>query len=90
MNENAKPNETIEVLKGIGLTALLHLIQLLPFYFIPVFAVLIGLSQLVYVVPAFLVLRNQGRMGMAKGVLIGAAVTFLLNAACFGLLLSMF
>lgn len=90
MNENRKQSETIEVVKGIGLAVLLHVIQGLFFLFNPVFFALIGVSQLLYLIPAFLILRKRGRMGMAKGILIGAAVTFLLNAACFGLLASMF
>ena len=54
---------------------------------IPVFGV--GLSQLVYVVPTIVILRTrrtERARAMEKGVWLGAAITFLLNAGCFGLL----
>jgi hypothetical protein len=51
----------------------------------PVSLLGIGLSQLVYVVPAAVVAKRRGAPAVAKGLLIAAAVTFLLNAACFGL-----
>jgi hypothetical protein len=46
---------------------------------------LIGLSQLVYMVPAIVIARRRGRADLAQGLLIGLAVTFLLNAGCWGL-----
>jgi hypothetical protein len=45
---------------------------------------LIGLTQLVYMVPAIVIALRRGRTSLAKGLIIGAAVTFLLNAACWG------
>jgi hypothetical protein len=90
MSENPKQNETIEVLKGLGLSVLLHLIQAPFLAFGPILLMLIGASQLIYQVPAFFILRSRGRMGMAKGILIGGSLTLLLNAACFGLFMSMF
>ena len=41
----------------------------------------IGVSQLIYMVPAILIARGTGRLGLAKGLAIGASITFLLNAA---------
>ena len=52
--------------------------------FVPV--LLIGVSQWLYIVPAILIARRTGRPGLAKGFVIGASITFLLNAACWGLL----
>ncbi len=46
----------------------------------------IGLSQLVYLMPAILIFRRRGDTETAKGLVIGASLTFLLNAACNGLL----
>lgn len=50
--------------------------------------VAIGLVQAVYVVPLLLWSYARGETATAKGIWIAAAVTFLLNAACFGVLLS--
>jgi hypothetical protein len=47
---------------------------------------LVGLSQLAYMLPAIYLARRRGRPALAKGLIIGAAVTFLLNAACWGTL----
>ena len=47
---------------------------------------LIGLTQLVYMVPVIVLALRRQRRSLAKGLIIGAAVTFLLNAACWGAL----
>ena len=72
---------------GLGLTFLLHLLQvpmamIRAAFFIPLW--IIGLSQLLYIVPAILIARGRGRPGIVRGLIIGASLTFLLNAACFG------
>jgi hypothetical protein len=46
---------------------------------------LIGISQLVYMVPAIVIARRRGRADLVQGLAIGLAVTFLLNAGCWGL-----
>lgn len=69
---------SVELWKGIGLTALLHLLLLL----FPVLYFGIGIVQLVYIIPALVICRKN--TGMVQGLLIGAGITFLLNAACFG------
>jgi hypothetical protein len=46
----------------------------------------IGVAQLVYLVPAILMARRRGRPGIAKGIIIAASLTALLNATCWGLL----
>jgi hypothetical protein len=103
MNEASTPvtpaaNPNRDVLKGVGLTALGHVIPALP---LGLFSVLtrgnggaalgifyfgIGITQLIYVVPAVIYFRRNGKPLIAKGVIIGASITFLLNAACFGVL----
>ena len=45
-----------------------------------------GLSQSIYMGPAIYYAFKRGRPDIAKGLIIGAAVTFLLNGACWGLL----
>lgn len=70
--------------KGIGILALLHL--LLIVYPVAYFG--IGIVQLLYVIPAAIYFRKQ--TGVMQGILIGAGITFLLNAACFGLVLNSF
>ncbi len=52
----------------------------LPLVFIP-FG--IGISQLVYVIPVSLWLRQRRQFGLMKGVIIGAVITALLNGACW-------
>ena len=48
---------------------------------------LIGASQFVYVGPALSIARRKGRLNAVRGMWIAAGVTFLLNAACWGLVL---
>ena len=102
MNESKDSSVGKQVAMGIGLAFLLHLIQIpltlgmgrwdtsiegsfwafihLPFLFI-------GATQLVYLVPAALIARAKGKRGLMKGLLIGGALTLLLNGLCFGLFL---
>lgn len=87
---------------GILLAFLLHLLQI-PLaggggllaglvnrdWAFPVFmsVFIIGFTQLVYLVPAILIARSKGRRALMKGLIIGGALTFMLNGLCFGLLL---
>jgi ABC-type Fe3+-siderophore transport system permease subunit len=85
---------------GLGLTLAFHLVLLVITFFV-VLAIVstnlsiflaflplmyIGSSQLVYMIPAFLVVQRRGSTETAKGLIIGAAITFLLNATCNGVL----
>ena len=72
--------------RGIGMALLLHLIQV-PLALITTFISLIfvGLTQLIYIIPAIIFYRRDGRSDVVKGLIIVAAITFLLNAACTGL-----
>jgi hypothetical protein len=83
------PSHQAEIWRGIGLALLLHLIQI-PLAAVTVFISLIflGLSQLLYIVPAIFIYRNKGRPGVVKGLIIAAAITFLLNATCTALVFS--
>jgi hypothetical protein len=86
MEDSSSPNEPVshakQIWKGIGLLALLHLLLLV----FPIAYFFISVAQLVYLIPALIICRKN--RGMIQGLLIGAGVTFLLNAACFGLLMS--
>ena len=46
--------------------------------------VAIGIIQWFYVIPAVIIAARKKRPGIVQGLLIGAGVTVLLNAACFG------
>jgi len=43
----------------------------------------VGLLQLAYIVPLYSMFRRQGKTATAKGLVIGACVTALLNCACW-------
>ena len=43
----------------------------------------IGIAQLIYVVPAIIVLRRRREFGVVKGLIIGAIITALLNGGCW-------
>jgi hypothetical protein len=45
-----------------------------------------GGFQLVYMIPAVLIAFLRGRRFLMQGLIIGAALTFILNAACWGML----
>jgi hypothetical protein len=72
-----------EIWRGVGLAFLLHLIQI-PFGLLTAFISLmfVGISQLAYILPAIIFYRRDGRSGVVKGLIIVAAITFLLNATC--------
>jgi ABC-type Fe3+-siderophore transport system permease subunit len=86
---------------GVGVTLVLHLLVQVPAFFLLGLIVpgekgldlafiplmYIGLSQLVYMIPAILILRRRGDTETARGLIVGAALTFLLNATCSGLFL---
>ena len=87
--ERAKPlfHETASrgsVGGGIALVLLLHLVQI-PFAMRDPFSlVYLCVTQAVYVSPAFIVARRKGREETAKGIVIAASITALLNIACSG------
>lgn len=77
------PKDTVGT--GVVRLLLLHLFQI-PLTVVggPVW---IGISQLFYVIPQHLAFKKQGRAACIRGLWIGAGVTFLLNAGCFGLVI---
>ncbi len=56
-----------------------ELLGLMPLLFI-------GAAQFLYLIPAWVMFRRRGLHGLAVGLVIGASVTFLVNSACFGML----
>ncbi|WP_051251393.1 hypothetical protein [Paenibacillus harenae] len=76
------PGHTKQVWLGIGLLALLHLLL----FVFPIAFFFISIAQLVYLIPAIVIFRKKS--GIVQGLAIGAGITVLLNAACFGLLIS--
>ena len=79
---------------GFLLSLLLHLLQIPIVIILSLFesellilsVLFIGVSQLVYMIPAIVIAFAKGKPQLGKGFLIGAGITFLLNAACFGLI----
>ena len=43
----------------------------------------LGIAQLIYVIPAIVILRRRRNFTLVKGVIIGAVVTALLNGGCW-------
>ena len=84
---------------GLGLTLVFHIVALVAIFLILPMIVTgelglelsikllmyMGLFQLVYMIPAILISRRRGETETAKGLIIGASVTFLLSATCDGL-----
>ncbi len=48
----------------------------------------IGIVQLAWILPLYFSFRKRGETETAKGVLIGAGITFLLNAGCWGVVMT--
>jgi hypothetical protein len=48
----------------------------------------IGLGQLLWIIPLYRSKRRTGATETAKGLIVAASITFLLNAACWGVLIS--
>lgn len=77
------PSQDTEV--GLGLTLLLHSLQVplaIATGFVSV--IFIGVTQLLYLLPALVVALLVGRRGVAKGFAIGAATTLLFNLLSLG------
>ena len=50
----------------------------------------VGIVQLIYVLPFYFSFRKQGKTATAKGLVIAASITALLNATCWGVVLHNF
>ena len=78
-----------DVWRGVGVALLLHLIQVpLMLVTAAISLIFIGLSQLIYIIPAIVIYNRRNRPGVVKGLIIIAAITFLLNATCTALVFS--
>ncbi len=81
---------------GIALTVVLHVLAFVVYVAVVALCdfddslgailllLIVGVLQLVYMLPAYLIAMSCKRRLTARGLLIGATVTFLLNAACLG------
>jgi hypothetical protein len=49
----------------------------------------IGIAQLIYVIPAIIIIRRRRHWAVLKGVIIGAVITALLNGGCWLFLYSL-
>ena len=52
-------------------------------FFGSLFALMIGLGQLLYVIPWLIKLKKSGESAQAKGIIIGALITAFLNGGCY-------
>jgi hypothetical protein len=86
-NDQPPPKFSRDILLGLGLTVALHLLQIpLALLSSGLAFVLVGFSQGLYMVPAFIVAGISKRPGVMIGLMIGAGLTLLLNVAtCAGL-----
>ncbi|ARU62937.1 hypothetical protein CBW65_19585 [Tumebacillus avium] len=83
----SQPNATLNFFKGMGWVFLGHIfIGIITSLGLPLL-LFIGVSQLLYVIPLIIwARRSPARVGTIPGVLTMAGITFLLNAACWGLI----
>jgi len=69
--------------RGLLLAFGLHVFQ---FFLVPLTnghsLLFVGVSQLLYVLPAIASFWRDRENGLVKGLIIGASITFLLNASC--------
>jgi hypothetical protein len=63
---------------GVGWLLLVADVRMLPAYYVLVGA--IGIVQVGYVVPLWRLLRRKGKSGTAKGLLLAATLTAVINA----------
>jgi hypothetical protein len=74
----------LDVFLGLGLLVFCHIAAGIVTGGIGL--IFLGVLQLLYVVPIVFASRRSGRRGIATGLIIGASITFLLNATCWGVL----
>lgn len=76
----------LAILFGIGFVGTLIGWELLAGAFVLALAAffLVGVTQVLYVGPVFVAARRRGLTRLAQGLAVGAGITALLNAACWG------
>jgi hypothetical protein len=72
---------------GVGWLLLVADVRMLPAYYVLVGA--IGLVQVGYVVPLWRLLRRKGKPRTAKGMLLAAALTAVMNIVIFWIIFTM-
>jgi hypothetical protein len=77
--------DTSTVGEGVFFGLVLQLIQV-PFVMFIVGWAIIGVSQLLYIVPAIVIATRSGKFNRRKGLIIAACIVALLNATCWGAL----
>jgi hypothetical protein len=91
MDELQQPKSEGSILAGFGLAAAINLGAVVVGVItlamvVGIFILLgIGLVQAAWIIPMVVTFRKSGKRETAKGVIIAAAITFLLNAGCWGL-----
>jgi hypothetical protein len=78
------------VLLGVLVALVLQLCQLVMLAIYPPGVLFLGATQLVYIIPAVVIARSKGQPRLGIGIIIGAALVFLLNATCWGFVLAQF
>lgn len=73
---------------GLAIFFFLVLARHVDSKFVGIFLMFIGLSQLIYVLPLIIYCHRKRRRRLLQGLIIGASIVFLLNASCFGLLMT--
>lgn len=71
----------------IGLSVAIPVV-LIAVYVGLILGMFIGVAQVLWGVPLAIWARGRGRTAFSQGVLAAMAMVFMLNAACFGILLS--
>jgi hypothetical protein len=95
MSSPVPPRDKLGVDAGLGMAvalnggAVLILFALIAApeigYYFTAAVPFLGVVQILYMVPAVIIARRRDQPNVAKGLIIGAVVTFLLNAACWAL-----
>ncbi|MCB9760500.1 MAG: hypothetical protein H6739_11730 [Alphaproteobacteria bacterium] len=82
----ARPDDqphTRQMVKGAVAAVVVNAVAVIPLGLLLFPALFIGLIQVAWVLPWVLHARKT-RPGFAQGLIVGAVVTFLLNAGCWG------
>lgn len=72
-------NEFFEIIEGFSRVMIYNFLTSLILWTLPV----IGLLQLLYVIPMIYSRKRKRKWGQIKGIIIGAVITFLLNGGCW-------